>query len=162
MSPYFRRLFICVCALGTVVVTSGCKPKTDLNQKCSLVKRNPDGGQPLAITEADLKSKKANNKDFLSFGTVECEDLLCVRDAQFQVDAGPTEPAFGYCSRACAVGSACPSYKEELDLGPEALSCRALLLDAETLARLKETGGLPGNITDPYFCAQGTAADAGT
>jgi hypothetical protein len=145
---------------AALTVFSACKPKTDLNNKCSLVKRNLDGGQPLPIAEADLKSKKANNKDFLSFGTVECEDLLCVRDADFQSDAGPTEAAFGYCSKACQVGAVCPSFDETLDKGSSALSCRALLLDAETLARLKETGGLPGNITDPYFCAR-SIADAG-
>lgn len=153
-----NRLLFVITALG--VLAMGCKPATDLNQPCTLVKRNPDGGKPLPILENEVRSAQGQNKDFIAVGSVECEDLICVRDSLFTSDAGPGEPAAGYCSRACVQGSQCPSYDESLDKSAKALSCRALLLSPETLAAL--AGGDAGfsGLRDPYFCARG-AGDAG-
>jgi hypothetical protein len=151
-----NRLLFVAAALG--VLAMGCKPATDLNQPCQLVKRNPDGGRPLQITEGEVRNAQgsmSSTKDFISVGSVQCEDLICVRDSDFQSDAGMNEPASGYCSRACAQNSACPSFDEALDTGPNALRCRALLLSAETLAAIRGDAGLPG-IYDSYFCARGT------
>ncbi len=144
-----KRLLFAVAALAVTAVA--CKPVTDLNTTCLLVKRNPDGGSPLNITEREVRNNAGMNKDFIAVGSVECEDLICVRDANFSSDAGLDDPATGYCSRACAEGAACPSYDEKFDKGPTALSCRALLLSAETLAVLKDD--FPG-VRDPYFCAR--------
>jgi hypothetical protein len=147
-----------VCAL----LASACKPGTDLNRPCRLVKRNPDGGAALPILESEVKNKVGRNKDFISIGTVDCEDLICVRDADLTNDAGPFDPAFGYCSRGCLEGSTCPSYESALDKGTTRLNCRALLLDKETLAQLAGAdGGSPGNVRDPFFCARGITPDAG-
>ena len=153
-----NRLLFVIAALS--VLAMGCKPATDLNSPCTLVKRNPDGGKPLAILEGDVRSAQGANKDFIAVGSVECEDLICVRDSLFTSDAGANEAASGYCSRACVQGSQCPSYDENLDKGQKALSCRALLLSPETLAAL--AGGDAGfsGLRDPYFCARG-AGDAG-
>lgn len=161
-----KRLSFVVYALVAISLFGlACRPKTDLNQKCALVKRNPDGGSPLPVLEGDVKALTGFNKDFIAFGTVECEDLVCVRDSNFQsgtreadggfTPANPSDPAFGYCSRPCVEGSQCPSYDESLDRGPDALRCRALLLDKETLAALAAQGGSPGNVRDPFFCARG-------
>jgi hypothetical protein len=144
--------------LGTSLV--GCKPATDLNQRCNMVKKNPDGGSPVPILEKDVRNAQGANKDFIALGSLDCEDLICVRDSAFTSDAGPDDPAEGYCSRSCAQGSACPSYDENLDRGQKALSCRALLLTQETLAQLTGDAGFPG-VRDPYFCARGAAPDAG-
>lgn len=149
-----KRMLFAVAALALTVVA--CKPVTDLNTTCTLVKRNPDGGSPLPILEREVRDQAGNNKDFIAVGSVQCEDLICVRDANFSNDAGLDDPATGYCSRQCAEGSACPSYDEALDRGPTALGCRPLLLSAETLAALKDD--FPG-VRDPYFCAR--SPDAG-
>lgn len=146
--------FLVSLALGAMVAV-GCRPATDLNTPCRLVKRNPDGGSPLPILEKEIADALGANKDFLSFGTVECEDFICVRDNGFQSDAGPDDPAFGYCSRACSAGSTCPSQDSSLDESPSRLSCRALLLDAETLKQLADKGLNPGNVREPFFCARG-------
>lgn len=162
MSP---RLLTAAAILACAPLVTGCKPATDLNTPCRLVKRNPDGGSPLPVPERDVVARIDANKDFLSFGTVECEDLVCVRDTGFRppltdggTDGGAVDldaPAFGYCSRACAQGSTCPSQDPSMDNGPNRLRCRALLLDAETLADLNRQGLNPGNVRDPYFCARG-------
>lgn len=154
-----NRLLMVAAALG--VFALGCKPKTDLNQPCKLVKRNPDGGRPLEILEGDVRNIKGADKDFISVGSVECEDLICVRDSLFGSDAGAAEPAVGYCSRQCVQGSECPSFDEAFDKGSTALRCRALLLSAETLAALSAGDGGFTGVRDPYFCARGGAADAG-
>jgi hypothetical protein len=144
-----------------VLLLGACRPATDLNRTCTLVKRNPDGGTgTLPILEKDVRNAQGANKDFIAIGSIECEDLVCVRDSAFTNDAGPDDPAQGYCSRQCVQGSACPSFEESLDKGPKALNCRALLLTAETLAALSGDGGFAG-VRDPYFCARGATPDGG-
>jgi hypothetical protein len=144
-------LVVACFGLGSVA----CRPVSDLNRPCTLLKKNPDGGVPIAVTEAEIKSKKSGNKDFFAKGTVECEFLFCVRDAQFTTDAGPNDPAIGYCSRECLEGQTCPSYDESLDKSANKLNCRALLLDKEVLG----DAGI-GNIREPFFCARGDSPDA--
>jgi hypothetical protein len=53
-----------------------------------------------------------------------------------------------------------PSFDPELDKGPKALRCRALLLSPETLAALTAGDGGFAGVRDPNFCARG-AGDAG-
>lgn len=154
------RFLTAVTIVTAALLAAGCRPATDLNTPCRLVAGNPDGGAPRQLLERDVRAKATANKDFISLGTVECEDFICVRDTNFQTDAGLDDPAFGYCSRSCPQGSSCPSQDSSLDDGPNALSCRALLLDAETLAALTKAGLNPGNVRDPYFCAR--SADGGS
>jgi hypothetical protein len=149
------RLVTAVTLVAAASLVVGCRPATDLNTPCRLVAGNPDGGAPRQLLEKEVRAKQSANKDFISLGTVECEDFICVRDTSFTSDAGDDEPAFGYCSRACAQGSSCPSQDSSLDDGPNQLRCRALLLDAETLKELSDKGLNPGNVRDPYFCARG-------
>ena len=148
-----RMLFV-VAAVS--VLGMGCKPATDLNNRCVLVKRNPDGGTPVNLREGEVRNAQAQNKDFIAVGSLDCDDLICVRDSFFASDAGADAPAEGYCSRQCVLDSLCPSYDETLDKGPKALRCRALLLSPETLAAL--SGGDSGfaGIRDPNFCARGS------
>ena len=137
------------------VLLVSCTSPTDLNSRCTLVKRNPDGGAPVPVREGEVRELQAQNKDFIALGSIDCEDLVCVRDAFFATDAAPETPASGYCSRQCVPGAQCPS----ADQGLTALHCRALLLSAETLGDLAGDGGFPG-VHDPYFCARG-APDGG-
>ena len=164
-NPFYTMLLL-LAALSV----AGCTPATGLNTPCRLIKRNPDGGAPLTITEADVQAKVTEgsagiNKDVVSFGAVECEDLVCVRDAEFKPNRADAQentmpvaadaPAYGYCSKACVPGSLCPSHDSSLDDGPHKLRCRSLILDAETLKNLADQGLSPGNTKDPYFCARG-------
>lgn len=151
-----NRLSFALAATFAVVLT-GCKPATDLNTRCTLVKRNPDGGKVLPIAEREVRDSAGQNKDFIAVGSIECEDLICVRDSFFTSDAGLDAPADGYCSRQCVEGSQCPSFDEALDKGSTALRCRALLLDKETLAALSGGDGGFSGVRDPFFCARGVA-----
>ena len=164
-----RLLFVCF----AVVTLVGCKPPSELGNPCKMVKRDPnvDGGR-LFIKNSEIKV--GANKDFISFGSVDCEDLVCVRDSEFPVPDGGFDPnadALGYCSKRCLPGDACPSGvpAEDTD-AKKRLICRPLLLDAETLALL--CNGSPedkakckayfGNTSKPDFCARGgVIPDAG-
>ena len=144
---------------GALALLGACRPATDLNKPCTLIRRNPDGGKPLALLESDVQAQQGRNKDFIALGVVECEDLICVRDATFVSDAGSTGSAQGYCSASCEQGSTCPSFDPALDRGPLRLNCRPLLLDSRSLGSL-DAGDL-GSVRDPYFCARGQTPDAG-
>ncbi|MDP1827367.1 MAG: adventurous gliding motility lipoprotein CglC [Archangium sp.] len=150
-----NRLLFVAATLG--VLGAGCKPATDLNNSCQLVKRNPDGGIPLPLLEGEVRNAQGQNKDFIAIGSIECEDLICVRDSFFTSDASVDVPAQGYCSRQCVPGTECPSFDPELDKGPKALRCRALLLSPETLAALTAGDGGFAGVRDPNFCARGLA-----
>ena len=157
-----NRLLL-VTALGVAsVMGASCKPATDLNNRCVLVKRNPDGGTPVTLRESEVRAAQGANKDFIAVGSLDCDDLICVRDSFFESDAGPNDPAEGYCSRQCVVGSLCPSSDPNLDKGPKALNCRSLLLSPETLAALSGSDGGFAGIRDPNFCARGSGGDGGT
>ena len=150
-----RMLFV-VAAVS--VLGLGCKPATDLNRPCFLVKKNPDGGPtPVNLKESEVRNAQGQNKDFIAVGSLDCDDLICVRDSFFVTDAGSDSPAQGYCSRQCVSGSSCPSEKEDDDKGPKALNCRALLLSPETLAILSDSDGGFAGIRDPNFCARGSS-----
>ena len=162
---YRLAFFFAFAALIVIACTS-----SDLNTPCTLVKANPDGGKPLAIYKSDDVIKNGAAKDFISFGSPECEDQVCVRDSAFREDAGDTSlEAHGYCSTACAEGSSndCQSYSGALDNDPTTrLSCRALLLDAATLLALKMSepdvyDQTFGSTTSPFFCARSVVFDAG-
>jgi hypothetical protein len=147
-------------ALTVILVglLGGCK-RTDLNQPCRLFKGNPDGGVAIQLLESEIRSNVGRNKDFIALTSADCDDV-CVRDSSFVNDAGPFDPAYGYCSTYCLEGAACPSSDKALDRGATRLSCRALLLDAETLGRIAELG-LLNNLREPFFCARGSIPDAG-
>lgn len=154
-----NRLLFVVAAVS--VLGLGCRPATDLNNRCVLVKRNPDGGpKPVNLRESEVRASQGQNKDFIAIGSLDCEDLICVRDSLFVSDAGIDSPALGYCSRQCVLGTSCPSSNPEDDKGPKALNCRALLLSPETLALLSGADGGFAGIRDPNFCARGSS-DAG-
>ncbi len=154
--------------LGALSV--GCRPATDLGKECVLTKRGPDGG-PVDVMETEIKI--GLNKDFISFGSAVCEDLVCVRDAQYKrpiSDAGVIDPALkakGYCSRPCIENGSCPAADPGDDeRADKKLTCRALLLDAETLAAICDSDLQTcktyfGETKSPFFCARGTKTDAG-
>lgn len=153
---------------------AGCRASSDLGAECALVKRDPnvDGGR-LFVTNGELRAGAA--KDFVSIGSAECEDLICVRDSDYAPPDGgalnPNETARGYCSRNCITGDPCPSSSSELDGNPRTrMTCRPLLLNAATLRAICAGSAADrarceaslGNSTSPDFCARGgTGTDAG-
>lgn len=163
----FRSLIL-LASVSFVLV--GCRAKTDLGRECTLVKKLPDGGTA-PILEGDIK--EAANKDFISLGSVQCEDFVCVRDADFPrpgLDGGnfdPTKEARGYCSRPCIQGAQCPAENAADDeKADKRLTCRALLLDEATLSAICSTDPAKckqyfGETKSPYFCARGNSPDAG-
>lgn len=165
MERTVKRLALLVLACAT-----GCEA-TDANTPCTLVRGNPDGGRAIELLNSDPIIKNSANKDFISFGSVECEDQVCVRDSSFKSDAGDTGPyAKGYCSHSCVANSSigCPSYSGALDNDLNTrLTCRALVLDEATLAALKAKDPVGyaryfGMTMSPYFCARSTVIpDAG-
>jgi hypothetical protein len=158
--------FVSVVTVAVVACT-----QTDLNTPCVLVRGNPDGGRPIAILKTDDVIKNSAQEDFISFGSAECDDQVCVRDSAFTEDAGDSSPeAHGYCSTYCTEGSnsSCQSATGALDSNPTTkLSCRALLLDSATLAAIKMADPERyaeefGMTTSPFFCARSsTFGDAG-
>ena len=70
------RAFLAVVVSAVALSMMACKADTDLGKPgCHLLKALPDGGATNVIV-AELSA----GKDFLSFGSVECEDLICVLD----------------------------------------------------------------------------------
>jgi hypothetical protein len=124
-----RRLLLLLCACTV--------PPPDLGKDCVLVRGGPDGGATPVLKSDDVIAYQAN-VDVLSFGVLECDSKICVRDSLFK-DPSTGPEAHGYCSAAC---------------GPcnNGLVCRPLLLDDTTLMQLKQQfDGAPTS----SFCAHG-------
>jgi hypothetical protein len=155
-----RPLLVLLTLFAAPIFTASCRVATDLGRPCNLVKKNPDGGSgSVPILESELPGA---DKDFISFGATECEDLVCVRDAYVPRTGVATTPATGYCSRACVPNSStgCPPANADDNKDPtKKLSCRALLLDEQTLGAICSTDPGTcqqlGDTRSPYFCARG-------
>lgn len=153
-------------------VLEGCKVSTDLGTTCELVKRDPTdtsttgAARTVPIVEGDFDTEPTG--DLISFGAVECEDLVCVQDAQHRTwTNNPSTKLFGYCSRSCVTGNAdacSPQADGSNDSDPSLMmACRSLLLDSATMGRLCQVDPAKceqyfGNNTSPYFCARGGTA----
>jgi len=164
------RSFLVVAAVSLSMMA--CKADTDLGKPgCHLLKALPDGGGTNVIV-AEL----AAGKDFLSFGSVECEDLICVLDQDgvakvlAQATSNPAvlgDPAIGYCSHACAQGNTtgCTPQFQDLQNDPsKIMGCRALVLDDATIAEIckdpVKCQEYFNNSRSAFFCARG--GDGGT
>ena len=154
-----RRPLLLPALLAAALPVAACRVTTDLGRSCQLVKKNPDGGSALPILEGDLPGA---NKDFISFGATECEDLVCVRDSYAPRTGVATTAVSGYCSRSCVPNSSigCPAANSSDDRDPaKRLGCRALLLDEQTLGAICATDPSTcqqlGDTRSPYFCARG-------
>ena len=160
------RSFLSVAAVASLSMMA-CKADTDLGKPgCSLLKALPDGG-PTNVIVGELSA----GKDFLSFGSVECEDLICVADQDrvasllAQATSNPAvlnDPATGYCSHACAQGNTTgctPQYQDLQDDPSLVMSCRALVLDNDTIAAIckdpVKCQEYFNNSRSAFFCARG-------
>ena len=68
---------------SVLFVLASCTVSSGLNKPCSLPKKI-DGGTVVPITEQEVQENTGSNdtstRDFVAFGAVDCEDLVCVRD----------------------------------------------------------------------------------
>jgi hypothetical protein len=152
-----------------VAAAAGCTQKNDLDQPCTLVKKDagdPTGRTAIPILEGEIPNTRT---DFISFGSPDCDDLICVRDANFPRNADAGAPALGYCSTPCdpGISGQCNSGDGNFDNNAQlALNCRPLLLDKQTLANIcaQDAGACQqyfSNTRTPTFCARGAAPDGG-
>lgn len=152
-----------VVLLSAALLASGCEVTTQLGKECVLVKKPTPERQAEGIqSDPVLESEIAVGQDFISFGATDCEDLICVRDADAARDPDPNAVAKGYCSTDCVEGSgeeAC----EVTDTSVPAelrnrMTCRSLLLDQASLEALRQSDPALyrrtfGENNSPYFCA---------
>ena len=151
-----------VILLSAALLATGCTVTTDLGKPCVLKKTV--GTEVVSILQSEL----GTGQDYIAFGITECDDLICVRDADepfLEEPADPNQPrrtAVGYCSRACIEGSdasACEVTDSSVpaDLS-DRMACRSLLLDTQTLERLRAEDPAAyrrtfGETLSPFFCA---------
>lgn len=159
--------------VGAALLCGGCEVPSDIGKPCVLVKKSQSGTTKYdPVTLSDIG---AGDKDFISFGSLDCEDLICVRDANSPVQTsgeGDGLRVLGYCSKACVSNDTnTPQLQDPCAVNhPEAsaevkasMSCRALLLDQAALdyMRAKDPVGYRqtfGDNSSPYFCAAKTEA----
>jgi len=142
-------------ALATALAAGGCAESGDIGRPCVLVRSDGDGGVT-ELTNGELQP----NTDIVSVGSFECEDFICVRHRYAAIEGDDGDPALGVCSRGCTVGDprGCTGLAPEASLSDGLFSCRALVLDPETLAELCRGENPPpicGNIEQSNYCAQG-------
>ena len=166
----FPRLIIIACGILGAGSLVGCKPPpSDVGTgPCFLVKKNPDGGTtPTRVTMGEVTA----GKDFISFGSTECDDYVCVRDKDMPRAGDPSTYATGYCSHPCvpANSTGCAASREAAQFDPRSLTCRPMLLDPDTIAALCKVDPAKceevfGPNRSPYFCARAgvPGADGGT
>jgi hypothetical protein len=146
--------------VSAALLCGGCKVTSDIGKSCLLVKRGT-GSDSAPVTLEDLQ----DGQDFISFGALDCEDLVCVLDANTPRVVAKNGQVQGYCSKACVAETpnTCAVTDAATDPNtPEAvktrMACRPLLLDQKALEDLKATDPATyastfGNNTSPYFCA---------
>lgn len=154
--------------LSAALLASGCSVTSELGKPCVLVKKpTPEQEAEGLLSVPVLESEVAPRQDFISFGSTDCVDLICVRDADFPRNSDPNAPAQGYCSKACVEGADSTACEvTETDVSEELrsrMACRSLLLDQASLEKLKaEDPALYqatfGDNNSPYFCAGTLAA----
>jgi len=143
-SPRARLLLISIPLLALLALL-GCQDSTDLGKTpCHLVKKGPDGG-PVDVVVGELSA----GKDFLSFGAVECEDLVCVLDKQ-----GVSAVLAQGSSTTCT-----PQFDDQQNDPALAMSCQQLVLDSATIAEIckdpAKCAAYFDNNRSPFFCARG-------
>jgi hypothetical protein len=139
------------------VLSAGCSGGSDLGRSCTLVKKNPDGSNGgIPIKESEIVA----GRDYISFGALECEEFVCMRDASTPKGNNPDADAQGVCTRSCVAtdSSSCKTGQSDVDKGSNPYTCRALLLDEQTLVAIKASDPATyaatfGDNLSPYFCA---------
>ena len=144
--------------VSAVLLCGGCKVNSDIGKPCLLVKRGTTGTESAPVVVRDL----SEGQDFISFGSLDCEDLVCVKDADMELDVADNGQVRGYCSKPCVqdefVDPCAVTDPQALDSVKNRMSCRALLLDQKALDDLRQNDPVTyratfGDNNSPYFCA---------
>jgi len=143
--------------VSAALLCGGCKVTSDIGKPCLLVKRGATGNTSVPVTTADL----SKGQDFVSFGALDCEDLVCVLDANTPVQTADNGQVKGYCSKACVAetpNTCAVTDPEASEAVRNSMACRPLLLDQKALEDLKASDPATyratfGDNTSPYFCA---------
>ena len=151
--------------VGAALLCGGCEVPSDVGKPCVLVKRSTtEAGKSQPVVEADIQL----DQDFISFGSLDCEDLICVRNAGSTLQTsgeGTERRVLGYCSKPCVSGTlqdACAvNHPEATEVARTGMACRALLLDQQALddLRAKDPAGYRATFGDnasPFYCASST------
>jgi hypothetical protein len=152
-----------VLVAAAAMALTGCSTTTPLGDECTMVRRDPadtdtsDGIRSIPLKEREITA----NKDFISFGATDCEDLTCVRDASDPKGPVDEADAVGFCTRPCLHTNpqSCLTGNDKIDKGDNPFVCRPLLLDEDTLATLRAENPDQyrqyfGDTQSPYFCAR--------
>jgi hypothetical protein len=150
--------------VSAVLLCGGCKVTTDIGKPCLLVKKGATGSAP--VTAGDLRE----GQDFISFGSLDCEDLICVKDADMPVESADNGQIKGYCSKPCVedpLVNVCEVTDADAheSVKTRGMSCRPLLLDQQALDELRKSDPAAyratfGDNNSPYFCT-GTKPTSG-
>lgn len=161
--------------VGAALVCGGCEVPSDIGKPCVLVKKPAAGSSAKyeTVALADIQF----DQDFISFGSQDCDELICVRNAYAPIETtgeGEQQLVLGYCSKACVPDTAaslqptCSVNHPEASAEVESkMTCRPLLLDQKALDdfRSKDPVGYRNTFGDnasPYFCASSNDAPVST
>jgi len=145
--------------VGAALLCGGCEVPSEVGKPCLLVKKSTSADRKFDLV---VPSDVRFDQDFVSFGSQDCEDLICVRNANSEVKVAEDGSVLGYCSRACAEGGAdtiCAVNHPDADATVKAtMGCRSLLLDQQALNDLRrenpaEYRSTFGENNSPFFCA---------
>ncbi|WIG96215.1 adventurous gliding motility lipoprotein CglC [Myxococcus sp. SDU36] len=155
--------------MSAALLSGGCEVASEIGKPCTLVRKaTPEelaaGSDPaVAILEKEI----ASQQDFISFGSVNCEDLICVRDQDYpralneDGSVNGDAEARGYCSKPCVEGGSSCDVTDTDNVNPDLpgrMSCRPMLLDQDTLDALRSADEAFyrrtfGENNSPFFCA---------
>lgn len=127
----------------TLRVSAECPAGTSPEEKPDCFDRRPSIG--------DLRA--GGDKEYVSFGAAECDNLTCVRSRGEPLPETEEAPN-GYCSGECITDDDCASD------GEGKFVCRELFLDQEFLGSLRESlsdeeyAKYFGRIQNTKFCAR--------
>nr|WP_275583578.1 adventurous gliding motility lipoprotein CglC [Archangium primigenium] len=158
----FARLAL---LMGAALLCGGCEVPSEVGKPCLLVKKSSSPDRKFdPVVPADVQL----DQDFVSFGSQDCEDLICVRSAGPTLETTPEGDivrVLGYCSKACAgEGAASTCAVNHPDAKPEVkanMACQSLLLDQQALNDFRTSDPVGyratfGENVSPYFCAAST------
>ncbi|MBZ4417080.1 adventurous gliding motility lipoprotein CglC [Myxococcus sp. RHSTA-1-4] len=164
--------------MSAALLLGGCEVTSEIGKPCALVRKATaeEKAQTGQDTMPILEKEIAARQDFISFGSLGCEDLICVRDQDYpralneDGTVNGNAPAMGYCSKPCVEGSSACEVKDTSDVLPglpERMACRPLLLDQATLEALRAENEAQyratfGENNSPFFCAGAPVAETGT
>ncbi|HWV38980.1 MAG TPA: adventurous gliding motility lipoprotein CglC [Vulgatibacter sp.] len=137
---------VALASTAVLLLTAGSCVDTDIGAPCQIQKDRFDPRLPGCADaepdQADTRPEcfhpniadfedKGEEKDFISFGAAECDNLTCVRSRGEPLPETEAAPN-GFCSGECINDDDCAS-----DLGD--FTCRSLVFDDEFLHYLQDT-----------------------